>query len=192
MFPVQGALPSRARVPTPSDAKRLFLLTAVILLCFPTFLFAAGCAAETLTLEERAQAIDQRLMCPVCPAETIDQSQADVALQMRELVREKLRAGESEEQIYDFFVERYDKGVLAEPPAEGFNLLVWLVPPAAVVLGLALLWLGMRYLGRPESQGLLSQGDWEAESERYFREVSEEFESFRRESGSAGASEHGR
>lgn len=191
MFPVQGALPSRAQVSSPCGAKRLFLLTTAVLFCCLAPLLAASCAAETITLEEQAQAIDQRLMCPVCPAETIDQSQADVALQMRELVREKLRAGESEEQIYDFFVERYDKGVLAEPPADGFNLLVWVVPPVALVLGLALLWLGIRYLGRPESQGLSSHGNWEAESERYFREVTEEFEAFRRDSGAAGASGHG-
>ena len=153
---LQGTRSTRVRLPIPNSAKRIHPLfaaaiPAILLLLFS--LFAGACATENLTLEERAQGIDQRLMCPVCPAETIDQSQADVAIQMRELVREKLRAGESEDQIYDFFVERYDKGVLAEPPAEGFNVLVWVIPPVALVLGLALLWFGIRHLGRPEHSG---------------------------------------
>ena len=191
---LQGTRSTRVRLPIPNSAKRIRTLfaaavPAILLLLF--LLFAGACATETLTLEERAQGIDQRLMCPVCPAETIDQSQADVALQMRELVREKLRAGESEEQIFDFFVERYDKGVLAEPPAEGFNILVWVIPPVALVLGLALLWFGIRHLGRPEHRGMSSEGDWEAESERYLREVKEEFEAYRRASGAGGASGQG-
>ena len=187
MSRVQGARSSGARLPTLNGIKRFFPFFAAVILSILVALLALGCAADTLTLEEQAQAIDQRLMCPVCPAETIDQSQADVALQMRELVREKLRAGESEGQIYDFFVERYDKGVLAEPPAEGFNVLVWIIPPVTLVLGLALLWFGIRHLGRPETHRMSSRGDWEAESERYLREVNEEFEAFRRASGAGGA-----
>ncbi len=183
---VQGARSYGARFPNPSPIKQCRTLTATALISIVVMLLALCCASESLTLEEQAQAIDQRLMCPVCPAETIDQSQADVALQMRELVREKLRDGETEEQIYDFFVERYDKGVLAEPPAEGFNILVWVLPPIALVVGLALLWLGIRHLGRPEPHNMSSHGDWEAESGRYLRAVNEEFEAFRRASGAAG------
>ena len=191
MSSVQGARLSRSRLPAPNGVTRSFPLIAYVIMSILVAFLAASCAEEVLTLEEQAQAIDQRLMCPVCPAETIDQSQADVALQMRELVREKLRAGESEDQIYAFFVERYDKGVLAEPPADGFNILVWVFPPAAVVLGLALLWLWIRRLGRPETRHMSSHGDWEAESERYLREVNEEFETFRRTSGHAGISGRG-
>ena len=191
MSPVQRALPSRARHPTPNGIRRPLLLLMAAVLPILSLFSATACEPDTLTLEERAQAIDQRLMCPVCPAETIDQSQADVALQMRELVREKLRAGETEDQIYDFFVERYDKGVLAEPPAEGFNILVWVIPPVALVLGLTLLWIGIRHMGRSDPRRLSSHGDWEAESERYLREVNEEFESFRRTSGAARTSGHG-
>ncbi len=186
MSRAQGAHPSRAPLPTPSGAKHHLSFFAAVFLSLLMGLAAFGCAAETLTIEERAQAIDQRLMCPVCPAETIDQSQADVAIQMRELVREKLRAGETEDQIYDFFVERYDKGVLAEPPAEGFNLLVWVIPPMALALGVALVWFGIKHLGRSEPQRMSSHGDWEAESERYLREVNEEFEAFRGASGASG------
>ena len=191
MSRVQGVRLSSAPLPTPSSFRLYVKLAATTLLTILVTVLALGCAEESLTLEEQAQAIDQRLMCPVCPAETIDQSQADVALQMRELVREKLRAGETEGQIYDFFVERYDKGVLAEPPAEGFNVIVWVIPPVALLVGLGLLWFGIRHLGRPETRHMSSHGDWEAESEQYLREVNEEFEAFRRASGPAETSGNG-
>ena len=156
-------------------------LSAIAVLLALLALLAASCADETLTLEQRAQAIDQRLMCPVCPAETIDQSQADVAIQMRDLVREKLEAGESEEAIFAFFVERYDKAVLAEPPAEGFNVLVWVIPPVVFVLGLLLVWAGIRQLGRGDQRITLgSDAAPVAESERYLSEVDEELDEFRR------------
>ena len=84
-------------------------------------------------LEAVAYSIDRSLICPVCPAETIDQAQVQLAKQMRALVREKLAEGWSREQILDLFVESYGEDVLASPPKSGFNLLVWVVPPVGVL-----------------------------------------------------------
>tara|TARA_B100000315_G_scaffold187800_1_gene177458 strand:+ start:1251 stop:1850 length:600 start_codon:yes stop_codon:yes gene_type:complete len=86
--------------------------------------------------EGEAQAIDRSLMCPVCPAETIDQAQVELARQMRGVVREMLAQGASRDEILDFFVERYGPGVLAAPPKSGVNLLVWILPVAGVVAAL--------------------------------------------------------
>lgn len=115
---------------------------------------AAGCASqpETLTaeeLEEVAQGIDKGLMCPVCPSETIDQSQVQLAGQMRDIVREKLAAGESRDEILQFFVDRYGTAVLAEPPRRGFNLLVWVAPPVALLAGGAVLFAVLRAMRGP-------------------------------------------
>ena len=192
MSRLQGTLTGGVRFPPVIGAvlRKTTFLTAVLAVLIA--LAVTACATETPTLEERAQSIDQRLMCPVCPAESIDQSQADVAVQMRELVREKLRAGESEDDILDFFVERYDKGVLAEPPAEGFNILVWVIPPLALLLGLALIWLGFRQLSRsPRRFTPTSGGDWQADSDSFLREIDEEFEDYRRAAGSSTAPERG-
>ena len=187
----QGTHTGGVRFPTTFNAALRITAFLTVILAILIVLSAAACATETPTLEERAQSIDQRLMCPVCPAETIDQSQADVAIQMRELVREKLRDGESEDQIFNFFVDRYDKGVLAEPPAEGFNILVWVIPPLAFLLGLALIWLGFRQLTRsPRRYTPSSGGDWQADSESYLREVDEEFEAFRRTTSSGTVPGH--
>ena len=187
----QGTHTGGVRFPDAVNAplRKTPFLTAILAILI--VLSVAACATETPTVEERAQSIDQRLMCPVCPAETIDQSQADVAIQMRELVREKLRAGESEDQIFNFFVDRYDKGVLAEPPAEGFNILVWVIPPLAFLLGLALIWLGFRQLARSPRRYTPSSGtDWQADSANYLREIDEEFEAFRRTASSGTAPGH--
>ena len=89
----QGTHTGGVRFPATVNAALRITPFLTAILAILIVLSAAACATEPPTLEERAQSIDQRLMCPVCPAETIDQSQADVAIQMRELVREKLRPG---------------------------------------------------------------------------------------------------
>ena len=136
-------------------SSRWSLLMALLLL--------AGCSGPEQgrdSLEERAQGIDRRLVCPVCPGETIDQSQVELARQMRAEVREKLRAGWSQEQILQYFSapERYGEEVLSSPPRRGFGLIVWLVPPAVVLAGLALLVLAVRRMRRqgeqPSAEGL--------------------------------------
>ena len=90
-------------------------------------------------LEARAQQVDQSLICPVCPSETIDQSQVKLASQMRLTVREKLADGWSETEVLEFFVERYGEAVLAAPPKRGFSMIAWIAPIFLVVAGLTLL-----------------------------------------------------
>ena len=86
--------------------------------------------------EAEALSIDRMLMCPVCPAETIDQAQVELARQMRQVVREMLSQGASRDEILDFFVGNYGMDVLAAPPKSGFNLLAWILPATAVVAAL--------------------------------------------------------
>ena len=91
---------------------------------------------EAVFSESEAQNIDRRLMCPVCPAQTIAQSQVEIAVQMRTIVREMLAEGEDREGIMDFFVERYGKDILAAPPKSGANLVAWLLPIGGVAAAL--------------------------------------------------------
>ena len=85
---------------------------------------------------KEALKIERMLMCPVCSGQTIDQSVAEISRQMRRVVHDMLAEGASQDQILQFFVDRYGTGVLAAPPKSGFNLVVWVVP---VVGGLAAL-----------------------------------------------------
>ena len=118
---------------------------AIFLISFVSIV-ATGCLTQgaVLSLEQEAQGIDRLLVCPVCPAETIDQSQVPLAKQLRSIVREKLAAGEQRQAILDFFVDRYGEQVLAAPPKSGFNLVAWSVPIAGMVLGLAALMVLLR------------------------------------------------
>src|SRR5688572_12494641 len=68
-------------------------------------------------------------MCPVCQNLSAADSQSELAEQMRQVVRAKLAAGESREQILAYFVDRYGEEILIDPPKRGFNLFIWVVPP---------------------------------------------------------------
>lgn len=142
-------------------------------------LATAGCVspASPPSLEEQAQDLDKSLICPVCPGETIDQSQAALAKQMRAIVREKLAAGESREQVLEFFVKRYGDGVLAAPPKGGFHLLAWTVPPVLVLGAAAGLYALLRRMGRqrPRRGEATGGGDLEQkELAPYLARVDEE------------------
>ena len=124
-------------------------IAPTISLCFLCVLgltiLAAPVLAQTAEeLEREAQAIDRMIMCPVCPAETIDQAQVEISFQMRAVIREMLAQGRSREEILDYFVDRYGAGILAAPPKSGANLLVWILPIAGVAAGLGGLLLVVR------------------------------------------------
>lgn len=95
-------------------------------------------------LQERARAIYAGVMCPQCAGQTLDQSSAPIADAMRSVVRAQLLAGATDDAIVASLVESYGEGVLAAPPARGFSLIVWLVPPFALLLGGAALVVALR------------------------------------------------
>ena len=98
--------------------------------------------------ESQAQGIDRMIMCPVCPAETIDQAQVEISFQMRAVVREMLADGKERDEILAFFVERYGKDILAAPPKTGANLVAWLAPVVGFGAGLVAVFLIIRSMSR--------------------------------------------
>jgi cytochrome c-type biogenesis protein CcmH len=103
--------------------------------------------------EAEAQAIDRMIMCPVCPAESIDQAQVPLARQMRQIVRDMLAQGATREEILDFFAQRYGQDVLASPPKSGFNLIAWIFPLAAVAAALGAGALALRAMSARRTSG---------------------------------------
>lgn len=91
----------------------------------------------TLTPEQEARAreIEGALRCPVCRSQSIRQSRSFMAEDMKRRIRELIAEGRSDDEIHDFFVERYGPWILLDPPKRGFNLAAWLLPGAAVVAG---------------------------------------------------------
>jgi cytochrome c-type biogenesis protein CcmH len=94
--------------------------------------------------EARARALSQELRCMVCQNQSIDDSEAPLARDLRLLVRERLAAGDSDSQVIDFLVARYGEFVLLKPRLERQTLLLWLLPPLVLTVGGLALWLHSR------------------------------------------------
>lgn len=114
---------------------RQFLLAAALMLPVAA---AAVQPDEMLAdpgLEARARALSKELRCVVCQGESIDDSNADIARDLRLLVRERLLAGDSDDAVLDFVVERYGEFVLFRPPFTPGNAALWLAGPVLLLIG---------------------------------------------------------
>ncbi len=90
--------------------------------------------------EARARALSRELRCMVCQNQSIDDSDAPLARDLRLLVRERIAAGYTDAQVMDFLVSRYGEFVLLKPRLEGHTLVLWLIPPLALIGGGLTLW----------------------------------------------------
>ncbi len=122
--------------------KRVFLIVLVLTLPTAASCWAAVQPDEMLkdpALEARARTLSQQLRCMVCQNESIDDSDAPLAHDLRILVRERLEAGDSDKQVLDFLVARYGEFVLLNPPLSWRTLLLWGLPPGILLIGVTLL-----------------------------------------------------
>jgi cytochrome c-type biogenesis protein CcmH len=123
-----------------------------IILALTVLLFAAHFAAavepgEMLkdpALEARARTISQGIRCLVCQNQSIDDSNADLAHDLRVIVRERLTAGDSDQQVKDYLVARYGDFVLLDPPLRTKTLILWGGPSALLLLGISIIALAAR------------------------------------------------
>jgi cytochrome c-type biogenesis protein CcmH len=120
----------------------LFALTVSVSLCLCGLLSSAVAVlpSERLTdpaLEARARVLSQELRCLVCQNQSIDDSNADLAHDLRVLVRERLEAGYSDQQVLAYLTSRYGDYVLLRPPVKPATWLLWFGPPALLVVGAA-------------------------------------------------------
>jgi cytochrome c-type biogenesis protein CcmH len=118
-------------------------LGIVILAVLPVHAVEPDEVLQDPALEARAREISEGLRCLVCQNQSIDDSEAPLAKDLRLLVRERLKAGDSDEQIVDFIVARYGEFVLLKPRFERHTALLWLAPigllcVGAITLGVAL------------------------------------------------------
>jgi cytochrome c-type biogenesis protein CcmH len=104
--------------------------------------------------EARARALSQELRCMVCQNESIDDSEAPLAHDLRVLVRERIKAGGTNAQILDFLVARYGEFVLLKPRLSWHTAALWGLPPALLLLGIVFLFVtGMRRDRAPVPEG---------------------------------------
>jgi cytochrome c-type biogenesis protein CcmH len=119
--------------------RRLALIAILFALLAPGAAFAVR-PDEMLkdpALEARARHLSEELRCMVCQNQSIDDSEAALAHDLRVLVRQRLEAGDSDRQVLDFLVARYGDFVLLKPPFKLDTLLLWGLPPLALLVGLA-------------------------------------------------------
>jgi cytochrome c-type biogenesis protein CcmH len=108
----------------------------------------APAGAKSPVSEDTVHDVASQLRCVVCQSLSVADSPSETAHQMKDIIRERLTAGESPGQVRTYFVEKYGTWILLSPPRQGFNLLVWVVPFVGLGLGLVLVLIVVRRWSR--------------------------------------------
>jgi len=113
------------------------LLLTIALGVWPSVILAGS-------IEEQTHLLAAELRCPVCQNLSVADSPSEMAIQMREVIFEKLKNGESPEQIRGYFVSRYGEWILLAPTRKGFNWIAWLLPFVVILVGAGIIILRIR------------------------------------------------
>src|SRR4051812_6435229 len=110
--------------------KRRITVLLILLACiaFPVFAKDAQPASDDPVLEERVMNLAKELRCLVCQNETLADSRADLAVDLRNQIREQMKAGKTDKEIIAFLTERYGKFILFRPPMDVTTYLLWFGP----------------------------------------------------------------
>ncbi len=128
-------------------------------------------------LQQAAREIYDLIMCPLCAGQTIAQSNNETSAQMRDLVLKKLRQGETQEEILQYFESRYGERIMAKPNKKGFNLILWVLPFLLVVFA----GISIYFLIRRWSSGVLETAAAQLDEEQlgeYQERVEKELKQF--------------
>lgn len=155
----------------PHSLRIAALLAALVVLIVPTL-------ARADALDDGVRRVALQLQCPVCEGETAADSPSGLAADMRAVIRTKLVAGDSDQQILAEFVASYGDSILTEPPKRGISLGVWLGPAIGVALGAVLAGLLMRSWRRVPSAASTALAHAPVDPE-----VTDEYHRFREEFG---------
>jgi cytochrome c-type biogenesis protein CcmH len=155
----------RARAPaarqSQSSRLRVFVVQTLVflfvVLAAPAFAVLPSERLADPVLEGRARALSQELRCLVCQNQSIDDSSADLAHDLRVLVRERLAAGDSDRQVLAYLTSRYGDYVLLRPPVKPTTWLLWFGPPALLLAGLAGIIGGVVAAGRRRRSSLAAE-----------------------------------
>ena len=135
---------------------RLFLALFMFLAPLPALAVNPDEVLADPVLEERARNLSAELRCMVCQNQSIDDSNAELARDLRVLVRERLTNGDSDEEVIDYVVSRYGEFVLLKPRFSGRTLLLWGAPAALLLIGAAVLGLMARGRLQPRAPAALT------------------------------------
>ena len=125
---------------------RAFLYSVALTAFLPLVVMAEPVQEDPL--DRAVLEIAKDLRCTVCQNQPVSESNADLAKDMRQIIREQLVAGKSRDEIVDYFVTRYGDYVLMKPPADRAGLLLWVVPPLLLITLALLSWVFLRQRSR--------------------------------------------
>lgn len=113
-----------------------FLVPAgIVVLIGIVWMVTAISAAQPKSLDERTLEVARQIQCPVCNGESVADSPAQKAAEMRGVIRQQLAAGRSEQQVLDYFSQVYGSEILESPPQQGFTSLIWIMPVLMLLAG---------------------------------------------------------
>jgi len=137
----------------------LCLLVTPVFMAAPVFAVQPDEILDDPVLEQRARELSRGLRCLVCRNESIDESHAELARDLRLLVRERLVAGDSDAAAMEFIVNRYGEYVLLKPTTRGANMLLWIAGPVMLLLGagISVIYLRRRRPQVPEDLSMAEQ-----------------------------------
>jgi len=145
------------------------------------FVFAAAglftgivLAQQPTPSDDQVNRIAHQLYCPVCENTPLDVCPTDACRQWRDLIRQQLSQGWTEDQIKQYFVEQYGVRVLAEPPQTGLNWLIYIFPPVIILAGAFLLLRAMRMWAAPPAESTAPESKKDAATDEYVAQLEEE------------------
>jgi len=155
--------------------KRLVSLVLLALALATLIAPAQRAAAQKPTpSDDDVNRIAHQLYCPVCENTPLDVCPTEACRQWRDLIRQQLSQGWTEDRIKQYFVEQYGVRVLSEPPRTGLNWLVYVLPPLAIIAGAVLLLRAMRNWTKQPSATKSAEPDQQAPKDEYVRRLEEE------------------
>jgi cytochrome c-type biogenesis protein CcmH len=162
-------------------ARPLLLLLALVALVGAAWSYMLIAFPPQPTLDQRVQDVGEQLKCPVCQHESVADSSAAIAEQMRLVIRQQLQQGKSEQEVLNYFAAHYGQQILLTPQPQGFNLLAWLAPVLMLLFGLGLLTFVTRDWRRQHQVQLASSAEKEEaelvldpELEQYRKQLEQE------------------
>jgi cytochrome c-type biogenesis protein CcmH len=159
---------------------RKFFFAILLALSIGIWMAGAVSAQQPTPSDDQVNAVAKQLYCPVCENIPLDVCPTTACAQWRELIRQKLSDGWTQQQIKDYFVQQYGDRVLGTPPTKGINWLVYLVPPIAILAGVYILYLAVRGWKRPVQPEIASTttahspGGTDSTEDEYVRRMEEE------------------
>ena len=148
--------------------RTLLAALALLWLALPAFAVNPDEMLADPALEARARAISEGLRCLVCQNESIDDSDADLAHEIRVLVRERLTAGDTDAQVVQYLVDRYGEFILLKPVLAPHTVVLWVAAPTILVVGGIILFVAGR---RRRNQAVIADQPLSAEEEKALEDL---------------------